>query len=402
MSTVGEIPAPRPSGLPRPVLVLIGAAAAAVAVLGLRTMSDLIGPAFLALVLTIAAAPIRRWVVRVGLPGWVGSVLGIVTIYALLLVLSLSLLVAGARFATLIPAYQDELNSELDSLVSWLNGMGVGQDQIQQVLDSFDAGRLVSLAGGVLGGLFGLLSSLFFIITLVLFMVVDASGFTDRLRELPDDRRYFGSALNRFASSTRQYLVVSTVFGFIVAVFDTAALYWIGIPVPLLWGLLSFITNYIPNIGFVIGLLPPAVLGLLEGGVGMMLWVIAVYSILNVLIQTIIQPKIVGDAVGLSATITMLSLVFWAATLGAVGALMAVPLSLLVKALLVDADPSSWWLVPLISGRTADEGEHETGGTGSAPAGAPSGAGTTPPAPEATSPATAAAAESPRGATSDG
>ena len=115
---------------------------------------------------------------------------------------------------------------------------------------------------------------------------------------------------------TRSYLIVSTVFGLIVAVIDTAALWVMGIPAPLLWGLLAFITNYIPNIGFIIGLIPVAVLGLLEGGVGLMLGVIAVYCLVNVVIQSVIQPKVVGDAVGLSATLTFLSLVFWAWVLG--------------------------------------------------------------------------------------
>jgi AI-2 transport protein TqsA len=123
---------------------------------------------------------------------------------------------------------------------------------------------------------------------------------------------------------------------------------------PLLWGLLSFITNYVPNIGFVLGVAPPALLGLLEGGVGRMVWVIVAYSVINVVIQSIIQPKFVGDAVGLSVTLTFLSLVFWSFVLGPLGALLAIPLSLLVKALLVDADPAAQWLRPLL-GDTATE-----------------------------------------------
>ena len=119
----------------------------------------------------------------------------------------------------------------------------------------------------------------------------------------------------------------------------------------MLWGLLAFITNYIPNVGFVIGLVPPAILGLLEGGPGLMLAVIAIYSVINVVIQTVIQPKVVGDAVGLSTTLTFLSLVFWAWVIGALGALLAIPLSLLVKALLVDVDPDNRWLMPILSNR---------------------------------------------------
>ena len=126
----------------------------------------------------------------------------------------------------------------------------------------------------------------------------------------------------------------------IVAVIDTIALAFLGIPVPLLWGLLAFITNYIPNIGFVIGLIPPALLGLLEGGLGADDRRDRVYCVINLVIQSVIQPKFVGDAVGLSTTLTFLSLVFWAWVLGPLGALLAIPLTLLAKALLVDVDPT--------------------------------------------------------------
>ncbi len=138
-----------------------------------------------------------------------------------------------------------------------------------------------------------------------------------------------------------------------MAVADVGALYWLAVPLPLLWGLLSFITNYIPNIGFVIGLIPPALLGLLEGGVGRMVAVVAAYSVINVVIQSFVQPKFVGDAVGLSVTLTFPSLVFWTFVLGPLGALLAVPMSLLVKALLVDVDPASQWLRPLLGDRSA-------------------------------------------------
>lgn len=336
--------------LPRPIVVMVGLATVFVVVAGLRGLSDIIGPTFLALVLTIAAHPLRRWVAGHGLPGWVGSVLAILVIYGGLVGLTFAMLVAGAHFAALLPTYQEELQRMLQSALAWLDSVGVHQQQVDAFSQTLDLGRLVSFLGDVLGGLVGVASSLLFVVTLVLFMVVDATGFTPKLGELPQERRALVDALLAFAASTRKYLVVSTVFGLIVAAVDTAALFWIGVPVAVLWGLLAFITNYIPNIGFVIGVLPPAVIGLLEGGPGMMIAVLATYSIINVVIQSVIQPKVVGDAVGLSTTITMLSLVFWAYTLGAVGAVMAVPLTLLAKAVLVDADPGSQWVGFLLAG----------------------------------------------------
>jgi AI-2 transport protein TqsA len=121
--------------------------------------------------------------------------------------------------------------------------------------------------------------------------------------------------------------------------------------------MLAFITNYIPNIGFVIGVVPPAILGLLEGGPAGLLSVLIGYSAINVVIQSFIQPKFVGDAVGLSTSMTFISLVFWAWVFGALGALLAIPLSLLTKALLVDVDPESAWLRPLLAGGSSRPAE---------------------------------------------
>lgn len=142
--------------------------------------------------------------------------------------------------------------------------------------------------------------------------------------------------------------VLSNLF-FIVAVLDVGLLYLLAIPLPLLWGLLAFITNYIPNIGFVVGVVPPALLGLLEHGWQGALAVVAGYSVLNVLIQSVIQPRFVGNAVGLSTSLTFLSLVFWAWVFGPLGALLAIPFSLLMKALLVDLDPRTRWATALLA-----------------------------------------------------
>jgi predicted PurR-regulated permease PerM len=130
---------------------------------------------------------------------------------------------------------------------------------------------------------------------------------------------------------------------------------------------LAFVTNFIPNIGFIIGLIPPALMALLEGGPGLMVAVIVVYSAINFVIQSIIQPRVVGDAVGLSTTLTFLSLVFWAWIVGPVGALLAVPLSLFARALLVEADPRTRWALPLISGKPEGGAEPEPKPAAAAP-----------------------------------
>jgi AI-2 transport protein TqsA len=343
---------PEASGLalPRGLLILLGFAAAVITVAGLKSISGLVAPAFLALVLTIGVHPLRGWLVRRGFPGWAATLVMILTVYAILLALAFSLVVSIARFATLLPSYQQDMANLISEATAWLESVGVGRQQINAVTQAFDPSRLVGVATGFLSGLLSVLSNLFFIVTLLLFLALDAAWFPRRLGATEASRGGLVAALVSFAQGTRRYLVVSTVFGLIVAVLDVGLLYLLSIPVPLVWGLLAFITNYIPNIGFVVGVIPPAILGLLEGGIPGALGVLIGYSVLNVIIQSVIQPKVVGDAVGLSTSLTFLSLVFWAWVLGALGALLAIPLSLLTKALLVDVDPDSRWLIPLLSG----------------------------------------------------
>jgi AI-2 transport protein TqsA len=344
-ATQGALP------VPRGLLIVLGLAAATIAVGGIREISGLLAPIFLALVLVVAVHPVRGWIERLGLPGWIGTVASIVAVYLILLGLTLSLVVAGARFAALLPGYQDEFTGVVSDTRAGLAELGVDEEQLQSIFSGFDLGRLSGVVTSILSSMVDVLSNLFLIVTLLLFLCMDAAWFPARLDAVRGERGQVAEAFESFARGTRRYLVVSTIFGLIVAVLDAIALWLLGVPAPVLWGLLAFITNYIPNIGFVIGLVPPAALALLEGGPGLMLAVIAVYCVLNVLIQTIIQPRFVGDAVGLSTSLTFLSLVFWAWTLGALGALLAIPLSLLAKALLVDVDPYARWLSPLISNK---------------------------------------------------
>jgi predicted PurR-regulated permease PerM len=259
------------------------------------------------------------------------------------------LVLSVARLAGVLPTYSTEFSNLVAQVTAWLRQLGVTEDQINSAVSGLDLNRMLGVLQQVLTGAAGILSDLLFILALLFFLILDATSFPQRLAVAAEQRPHVAAALTSFARGTRQYILVSTVFGLIVAVADVVVLYWLAIPLPLLWGLLSFITNYIPNIGFVLGLVPPALLALLQGGVRDALLVVLAYSVINVVIQSLIQPKFVGDAVGLSVTLTILSLVFWSYVIGPLGALLAVPLSLFTKALLIDADPGSQWLVPLIS-----------------------------------------------------
>ena len=345
-STTQEQTRTRPD---RAFTLLLTLAGAVLVGAGARASASILGPALLAAVLTIALFPLARVAERRGWPSWVGGLLVLIGVYLVLLALVGSLVVAGARLTTILADYADDFRELSQSATSKLSELGVGSSEASAIEDGVDLSRLADVLRDVLGSAGALLSGLALVVTLLLFFGLDAQLFARRLSSLRTSRSAMVEGLESFAHGTRVYLVVSTIFGLIVAVVDTVFLSFTPIPAPLVWGLLAFITNYIPNVGFVIGLVPPAVLGLLEGGPRLMLLVIAVYCVVNFVLQSVIQPRYVGDAVGLSASVTFLSLVFWAWLLGALGAFLAVPLTLLVKAMMVDADPQARWLRPLIS-----------------------------------------------------
>jgi AI-2 transport protein TqsA len=336
------------STFPRTLLLLVGVATAVIAVIGIRELAWLLGPVLLALVMTITAQPLRTVLDR-HVPRWLSFTLCLLAVYGVVIVFVVILVIALAQFAGLVHDYGNVMDQRVADLSNHLKSLGLSSSDVDHLKSSIGSSRLLDLVRSTLNATLGVLSALALMLSVVFFMVIDAGRFPYRLAAVGPLRPSLVGAMHEFAQSTRRYLVVSSVFGLIVAVLDTVALWLMGVPAPLLWGVLSFITNYIPNIGFFIGLLPPAILALLVSGPKLMLAVIAVYCILNLIIQSGIQPKVVGDTVGLATTITFLSVVFWTWVIGPIGAIMAVPLSLMVRAFLVDADPQAAWLRSLVA-----------------------------------------------------
>ena len=342
--------------LPRGLVILLGAASAVVVVAGLRAAAWLIAPLLLALVVVIMVSPVHKWLRHHGFPAWLAKATLVTIVYAVFLTVLAVLALSLARLASLLPHYTERARTlatrAADTLASW----GVSPERVGELARSVDPGRLLSSFGSLLGDLTSVLTSLVFLLALLFFFSTETSGIDARLAVVDEDRPRIRRALGGFVGKTRRFLVVTTIFGAIVAVLDTIALLWMGIPLAVLWGLLSFVTNYIPNIGFVLGVVPPAVLALLTSGWQLTLAVLVLYGVINFVLQSLVQPRYVGDAVGLSTVCTFVSLVFWAWVLGPLGALLAVPVTLLAMAVLVDVDPKARWAAAML--RAPDRKKH--------------------------------------------
>lgn len=336
-----ETPAERLQG----EAIVIIVAGLAVSCAGIYFARALVGPAFFALTLVITVRPLVSWASRHHVPRSVSAVGAILLIYAFVLMMFAALGVAIAQLVDTLPDYAVKFQAIWVSIQEMLARFGVDQSALfGQISQAMDTGRIVMVAQGLLAQITNFGSILSVMALTVIFLMFDMSRIEVRAQALTILKPGIAGALADFAGAVRSYWLVSTVFGLIVAVFDVIALGFLGVPMAVTWGVLSFITNYIPNIGFFLGVVPPALLALVDSGPWTALWVVVAYSVLNFVIQSLIQPKFTGDAVGLNTTTTFLSLLFWSQVIGALGTILAVPLTLFVKCVLIDSDSRSRWV----------------------------------------------------------
>ncbi|MDR0849384.1 MAG: AI-2E family transporter [Propionibacteriaceae bacterium] len=337
----------------RGLSLLVGSAALLITAQSAREISSTLASAFMALNLVIVVWPIQRFLAR-HIPKALASIVAGVVAIGVLVGLLGSLGWTITLLIKELPHYSGPFNQLISNVLDWVSRMGIDtssfgwKDLAEQAKGS--VGTIVSFLSGFASSLSSAVGLILLVAIILVFMILDSVGFSERMQRLGERHNpTLAWALTSFAAGTRRYWVVATVFGLIVALCDWVLLISLGVPLALAWAVLSFVTNYIPNIGFLLGLIPPVVMALLATDPWTTVWVIIGYCVLNVVIQTIIQPKFTGDAVGITSTVAILSLLVWAYILGPLGALLAIPATLLVKTLFIDIDPQARWLNAFIA-----------------------------------------------------
>ena len=283
--------------------------------------------------IVIVCHPVRRPLERRGWPRWAATTVVIAPAYVILAALAVMLVFAAAEFTSLAVGYADKLANTLSDLTVVVDELGS--------LPPFDPAALVSVATTAGNWVLGLLAAFFVILAYIIFMAADGSRYSRAQASVGEAARPTMQRFAAFNSGVQRYFVVNASFGAVVAAIDGLALWMLQVPAPVVWAILAFVTNFIPNIGFVLGVVPPAVLALIVGGWPLMLAVVAIYSVVNVTLQVLIQPKFISDAVNLSLTLSFFSVIFWTFIIGPLGAILAIPLTLMVRALVLEPDRDS-------------------------------------------------------------
>ncbi|HEX5577915.1 MAG TPA: AI-2E family transporter [Gemmatimonadaceae bacterium] len=338
-----------------PLTQILVAAAGAIAVLaGMRAAAPILGPIFIALVITIAWSPASQWLRRRGWRPSIAALTGIV------LGIAVMALFGGLVWASLIqlqdklPGYAPRIAAIQDLIRAKLSDLpfdtrGVFSSEVVQPAAIVGYGlttirRISETAGTIV-----------LLMLLMAFMMLEAMRFPAKLRAALRARREGeGVRFTQFGESIRSYVTINAIFGAIAAVINTILLLALGVDFAILWGVLSFLLSFLPNIGFIIAMVPPAAMALVEYGFTRSIIVVVAYVIINFIVDNGIKPRFVGAQVNLSPLVVVLSLVFWGWLLGPMGALVAVPLSIAAKFFLESFDESRW-----IAQLMSDAGEPE-------------------------------------------
>lgn len=337
--------APPPAPALSPALrVLIGLAAAVIVLAGLSYARELVGPLVLGAVIVIICHPLRHPLEARGWPRWAATTAVIVLAYLILAALVALLWFAGTQFVRLVGDFSGQLRETAQAVVDALQSAGLDGQAAAATGALLEPSRVAGFAASLGGTVLGVLTAFFFVLAYIIFMAADGSRYARAEASFGPGIRSTMRRIRAFNTGTRRYYVVNAAFGAIVAIIDGLALWALGVPAPAVWAILAFVTNFVPNIGFVLGLVPPALLALVVGGWPLLLAVVAIYCVVNVTLQVLVQPKFVSDAVSLSLTLSFFSVIFWTFVIGPLGAILSIPLTLLVRALVLEGDPGARWL----------------------------------------------------------
>jgi len=317
--------------------ILIAGASFVILVAGMRAASSILVPFLLAMFVAIICAPPLFWMQRKGVPNTLAVLSILIGIIALGLLLSVFVGTSLNDFSSALPVYQERLSEKTAAFISWLRGLGL-EVSGQVLTDYFDPGKAMKMAASTLSRLSGLLTNIFLILLTVVFIMLEASGFPQKLRAALNDPEEALGRFRTFTENVNRYLALKTLFSLLTGIAIWIWLAILGVDFALLWGLVAFLLNFVPNIGSIIAAIPAVLLALIQLGTSSALLACLGYVVVNVAIGSIIEPKFMGRGLGLSTLVVFLSLVFWGWVLGPVGMVLSVPLTMILKIALESND----------------------------------------------------------------
>lgn len=321
---------------------------------GIKAASAIMVPFFLSVFIAIACGPLIMWFSRKGIPKWASVSL------VILIILVIGFMLAGlvgqsmSEFRSNMPVYKEQLTTQFTWIADQLARFNIqlNRELIEQHLNP---GMAMSIATNFLSGMGGVLSNLALILLTVIFMLFESESFPRRIHIALADPSMQFAHIDRFIQSVNSYLAIKTLVSLFTGLIIGVFLWILGIDHFLLWAVLAFLLNYIPNIGSFIAAVPAVLMALIEQGMGVAGLTALGFVVVNTVMGNVVEPRFMGRGLGLSTLVVFLSLIFWGWLLGSVGMLLSVPLTMVVKIALESREESKWLAVLLSSAGSEPE-----------------------------------------------
>ena len=341
--------------LSRAMRWLLAGACFVVIIAGARAAEPILVPMLLASMLAIICVPPMQWLKRHGVPGWLAIVLVVLFVLAVGSAFGTVIGTSLIDFSASLPYYQARLQTEMAGLVAWLAGHGIESSRVLQ--ETLNPGQVLRVAGRIFSGLGDVLSRIGLILLLTVFILFEWSTIRGKvLVAFPEHAEQHLGQLSRVSENVKRYLALKTVLSLATGALVALLLTVMGVDYALLWGLLAFLLNYVPTIGSIIAAVPGVILAFLQLGWDGALIATIGYLVINISISNLIEPRVLGQGVGLSALVVFLSLLFWGWVLGPIGMLVSVPLTMIFK-IFLEGSEETLWIATLMGPRVTPESE---------------------------------------------
>jgi predicted PurR-regulated permease PerM len=335
------------------VRAFIGLASFAIFLFFMVQAARIINALFLGYIIVLSASPLLYWLTKKKVPSWLAFIITLIAILLVFLVLVVMLIVAVDRLTESIPTYAAELQLSVDAVEDFFVDLGIEEDDITALVEDlpniFEPRELLNVAVSFLSGIVGAFSDVFLIGLIVVFLLVDAFGIAEKLSSEIQKGNDYIQRVATFGSDIRQYVYITTVVGLVTGLFDTIFFLILGVDFAILWGIMAFLLSYIPTLGFWIAAIPPTFLTWLEFGWPRALVVFLGIVLINGFAENVVKPRYMGKGLNLSPFVVVFSVVFWTAILGPLGAILSIPMTLIFKELIFEADSQNSWIGTLMS-----------------------------------------------------
>lgn len=314
---------------------------------GIKTAADLLVPFLLSIFIAIMCNPIVAKASQFKIPKAISVILVLAIFVTIALVLAGLVGKSLSELSQLIPQYRLQLKDQFDWLTTFLSKYNI-QISSNILIEYFDPAAAMGLAAKMLSSFGSVMANLFLIILTVVFMLFEASSLPLKLHFALDDPEMRLQQIERFLSSVNHYIAIKTLVSIATGLIVSLMLWIFGLDFFLLWGVIAFLFNYIPNIGSIIAAVPAVTLAILQLGLAQAGAIGIGYMTINMVMGNVIEPRYLGKGLGLSTLVVFLSLIFWGWLLGTVGMLLSVPLTMILK-IGFENSPEGRWLAVLLS-----------------------------------------------------